>query len=335
MAFLQLFFITNILRNTTHFVLFSICHTDHLRNRNQPVMWQKLSVFSKSQSALKWGMNLMSLQRTATIIEKILWVALVKRKNASSKSALKFNWIIVYSSLIAFISANPFLFFPLTFQRILSCCWLPALRFHPASFTSWVDAPPQPATVHLPNTLWLPLKTCKLITHASRHPLTLRLAICHGITSFQPIKSIRRIWFLCCNRGIPALVAPHVRGSNALASSIRRKPTDTSITGSVYPYTHQSPVCWCSLIHLLFLPPCTPDAPIKPPPTLPPVGAGGRASPLISSWNKQPGKHHETFKGGCAASFPLICTGKSEGERKKQKKQTAADAHRCRGISWV
>lgn len=181
-----------------------------------------------------------------------------------------------------------------------------------------------PCKLHLLSrrTLRIPLKKCKLIMHASLHPLTLHLAICHGITSFQPIKSIRRIWFSCCYRGIPALLAHNVRGSNALASSIRRKPTDTSITGSVYPYTHQSPVCWCSLIHLPFPLPCTLYAPLLPPPTLPPVGAGGRASPLISSWNKQPGKHHETFKGGCAASFPLICTGKSGEARKKQNKNS-------------
>lgn len=162
--------------------------------------------------------------------------------------------------------------------------------------------------------------------HASPHPLTLHLAICHGITSFQPIKSIRRIWFLCRNRGIPVLLAYDARGNNAVASSIRRKPTDTSITGSVYPYSHQSPVCWCSLIHLLFRPPFTPFASLLPPPTLPPVGAGGRASPLISSWNKQPGKHHETFKGGCAPSFPLICAGKSGEARKKNQLQMLTTA---------
>lgn len=93
------------------------------------------------------------------------------------------------------------------------------------------------------------------------------------------------------------------------------------------PLTHPSPdPCIHTPINPLFadahsftscfLPRCFPLAP----PHLPPVGAGGRASPLISSWNKQPGKHHETFKGGCAASFPLICAGKS-GEKTKQKKQ--------------
>lgn len=41
------------------------------------------------------------------------------------------------------------------------------------------------------------------------------------------------------------------------------------------------------------------------------VGASGRGPLLICSQNKQPGKHHETFRGG-RASFPLIRTGNSE-----------------------
>lgn len=45
-------------------------------------------------------------------------------------------------------------------------------------------------------------------------------------------------------------------------------------------------------------------------------GTNGSGSPLISSPNKQPGKHHETFKGGRAA-FSLIHTGKP-GDAGKQ-----------------
>lgn len=68
-------------------------------------------------------------------------------------------------------------------------------------------------------------------------------------------------------------------------------------------------------------PPTEPPPPphLPPPPTPPPVCASGRASPLISSCNKQPGKHHETFKGGSAASFPLICAGKLEMHMQKKK----------------
>lgn len=45
-------------------------------------------------------------------------------------------------------------------------------------------------------------------------------------------------------------------------------------------------------------------------------GTNGSGLPLISSPNKQPGKHHETFKGGRAA-FSLIHTGKP-GDAGKQ-----------------
>lgn len=38
------------------------------------------------------------------------------------------------------------------------------------------------------------------------------------------------------------------------------------------------------------------------------VGACGSGPPLICSQNKQPGKHHETFRGG-RATFSLIHTG--------------------------
>lgn len=81
---------------------------------------------------------------------------------------------------------------------------------------------------------------------------------------------------------------------------------------SIYHRIHVSiylsiPPYWNSFIYLCFLP----FAPMFPLPAPPLVGARGSGSPLISSQNKQPGKHHETFKVGRAA-FSLIHSGNPE-----------------------
>lgn len=75
-----------------------------------------------------------------------------------------------------------------------------------------------------------------------------------------------------------------------------------SIHDWIHPFTHQS-----SLIETHSSTSISFPHPFHHP-LSPLVGASGSGSPLICSQNKQPGKHHETFRGGSAA-FSLIHTG--------------------------
>lgn len=68
---------------------------------------------------------------------------------------------------------------------------------------------------------------------------------------------------------------------------------------SVRPYIN-SLIYFCSFPFIPFVPPLLISPPL--------VGFSGRGPPLICFQNKQPGKHHETFRGGRAA-FSLIHTG--------------------------
>lgn len=89
---------------------------------------------------------------------------------------------------------------------------------------------------------------------------------------------------------------------------------------SLDPFLHPpNPRALQQLIHLFFFPPhpfCAPPTPHHTPPPSLLVGAYGSGPPLICSQNKQPGKHHETFRGGRAA-FSLIHTGNPEMHKKR------------------